>query len=91
MTEPGFPLRTGFFGSLIYWVAVYFLEILRPAEGAALVTTIFILHALASDLVGRPLDYTYPLARIGHAVTNVPMPGLQRAKRPAVAASKKAK
>jgi hypothetical protein len=49
VTEPGFPLRTGFFGSLMYWVTVYFLGVLKPAEGAALVTTIFIAHAVASD------------------------------------------
>lgn len=63
ISAPGFPLRTGFLGSLIYWGSVYFLGVLKPAEGAALVTTIFIMHAIASDLSGRPLDFTWPVAR----------------------------
>jgi hypothetical protein len=63
ISAPGFPLRTGFLGSLIYWGAVYLLGVLKPSEGAALVTTIFIAHAIASDLSGRPLDFTWPLAR----------------------------
>lgn len=27
VTEPGFPLRSAFFGSLLYWVSVYFLGV----------------------------------------------------------------
>jgi hypothetical protein len=89
ISAPGFPLRTGFLGSLIYWGSVYYLGVLKPAEGAALVTTIFIAHTIASDLSGRPLDFTWPVAWAAHAVTNVPMPGLQTAQQPKLAASKK--
>lgn len=92
VTQPGFPLRSAFFGSLLYWVSVYFLGALKPAEGAALVTSVFVAHALASDLSGRPLDFTLPLARAAHAATNVPMPGLPPAtERPQAAAAKKIK
>lgn len=54
-------------------------------------TSVFVAHALASDLSGRPLDFTLPLARAAHAATNVPMPGLPPAKRPQAAAAKKTK
>ena len=55
---------------------MYRLGVLKPAEGGALVTTIFVAHGIAADLTGRPLDFTAPLARALHTVTNVPMPGL---------------
>lgn len=90
VTEPGFPLRTGFFGSLLYWLTVYFFGVLKPLEGAALVTTIFILHGVAADLTGQPIDFTYRLALMLHRVTGVPMPG-QPPKRRAVTPSKKTK
>ncbi len=55
---------------------MYWLGILKPVEGGALVATIFVAHGIAADLTGRPLDFTAPLARALHAITNVPMPGL---------------
>jgi hypothetical protein len=91
VTEPGFPLRTGFFGSLLYWLTVHFFGVLKPLEGMALVTTIFIAHGIAADLTGRPVDFTYPLAWVLHGATGVPMPGAQPRKQPAVTPSKKTK
>lgn len=41
-------------------------------EGKALVTSIFIAHGLLSDLLGRPLDFTEPIASVLHTVTNIP-------------------
>lgn len=58
-------------------MTVYWLGVLKPAEGGALVTTIFVAHGIAADLTGRLLDFTEPVARALHAITNVPMPGLQ--------------
>lgn len=75
MAEPSFALRSGFFGSLLYWSTVYGLGSLKPAEGAALVTAIFVIHGLLSDLTGQPLDFTFYLAKLLHTVTLVPMPG----------------
>lgn len=73
IVEPGFALRSGFFGSLLYWSTVYGVGWLKPAEGAALVITIFVVHGVSSDLSGRPLDFTYPIAKGLHMATLVPM------------------
>ena len=50
---------------------------MAPREGKALVLTFYIAHAVLSELLARPLDWTLPLARMAHALGNVPMPGLQ--------------
>ena len=39
--------------------------------------TFYIAHAVLSELLARPLDWTYPVARLAHSIGNVPMPGLQ--------------
>lgn len=79
VTAPGFASRTGFAGTLAYYLSVHVLEFLKPAEGLALVTTVFIVHGVLSDLLKQPLDWTHPLAVMAHAVANVPMPGAQPA------------
>ena len=77
VSTPGFASRTGFAGALIYYLSVYVLQLLKPAQGLALVTTTFILHGLMSDLLKQPLDWTHPLAVVAHKIANVPMPGGQ--------------
>lgn len=75
IAEPGFPIRSGFFGSLLYWTSVYGMGWLKPSEGAALVIAILVAHGVLSDLSGRPLDFTYPIAKAAHTLTLIPMPG----------------
>ena len=55
------------------------LELLKPAEGLALVTSVFVVHGLCSDLLKQPLDWTHPLATMAHKIANVPMPNAQAA------------
>jgi len=83
VSAPGFASRTGFAGTLAYYLSVHVLEVLKPAEGLALITTVFIVHGLLADLLKQPLDWTHPLAVIAHAVANVPMPGALPAPKPA--------
>lgn len=61
----------------MYYLSVHALEALKPAEGLALVTTVFVVHGLCSDLLRQPLDWTQPLAVLAHKVANVPMPSAQ--------------
>lgn len=42
-----------------------------------------LVKGIAADLLGRPLDFTYPIAYVLHTILLVPMPGA-----PAVAAAK---
>lgn len=77
MSAPGFASRTGFAGALAYYLSVYVLQLLKPAQGLALVTTTFIVHGLLADLLKQPLDWTHPLAVVAHKIANVPMPGGQ--------------
>ena len=75
VSAPGFALRSGFAGAFVHYMTVYVFEVLKPNEGLALITTLYVVHGLLSDLLKQPLDYTHPLAAIAHTLTNVPMPG----------------
>ncbi len=75
IAEPAFAARSGFVGSLLYWVIVHVYGTLTPLEGKALITTLFIAHGVLVDLFGWHFDFTFPPAYLAHAVTNVPMPG----------------
>ncbi|KAL3159054.1 hypothetical protein ABBQ32_011052 [Trebouxia sp. C0010 RCD-2024] len=77
VSSPGFASRTAFAGALVYYLSVHALEVLKPAEGLALVTTVFVVHGLCSDLLRQPLDWTHPLAVLAHKIANVPMPSAQ--------------
>lgn len=77
VTAPGFAARTGFLGALVYYLSVYVLEVLKPREGLALITTVYVVHGLLSDILRQPLDYTHPVAQVVHALVNVPMPHAQ--------------
>ena len=86
---PGFAARSGFAGSLGYWLAVHVYAALTPAEGRALVISLAVLHGLLVDLFGWHFDFTHPAAYLAHALGNVPMPagGGAAAKGGAVAAA----
>lgn len=79
MSVPGFALRTGFLGALTYYLSVHVFEALKPKEGVALITTVYVVHGILADLLRQPLDYTHVLAQAAHAIVNVPMPGGQPA------------
>ncbi|BDA51041.1 probable trimeric intracellular cation channel type B [Coccomyxa sp. Obi] len=87
IAEPAFAARSGFLGSLLYWLAVHVYGALTPLEGKALITTLFITHGLLVDLFGWHFDFTHPPAYLAHTITNVPMPG--RVKQPANSAAPK--
>ena len=68
------------------------MQVLPTREGKALVTAIFVAHAVLSEVTGRPLDFTLPVGRAAHAVCCVPMPGLVAASaKPAAPAESKKK
>ncbi len=67
------------------------MEVLKPAQGLALITTVFIVHGVLADVLKQPLDWTHPLAVVTHAVANIPMPALQPAPEQAAAKGTKAK
>jgi len=75
ISVPSFAARSGFLGAAGYWLAVHVYRVLTPAEGKALITTLFLAHGALSDLVSAPLDWTHPLAALAHAMARVPMPG----------------
>jgi len=45
------------------------------------------MQGVASDLLGRPLDFTQPAAQLLHALSLVPMPGAPPKQRKAISAS----
>ena len=75
VAAPGFALRTGFAGAIAHYFSVYVFEVLKPNEGLALITTVYVVHGLLSDLLKQPLDWTHPVAVVAHTIANVPMPG----------------
>ena len=79
VSAPGFASRTGFAGALVYYLSVYVLEALKPVQGLALITSAFVVHGLCADLLGKPLDWTHPLATVAHKIANVPMPSAHTA------------
>lgn len=52
IAEPGFAARSGFVGSLAYWLLVHVYGALQPLEAKALVVTVFMAHGLLVDLFG---------------------------------------
>ena len=91
LTAPGFAWRSGALGASVYYLLVHILQQFTPKEGKALVTSVFIAHGLLSDLLGRPLDFTEPIAAILHTVTNIPKrPGDTQVAKPGANGVKKA-
>lgn len=48
-------------------------------QGLGLVISLYVAHSLATDLTGRPLDYTAPLGALFHKLTLIPVPGASAA------------
>lgn len=71
---PSFAWRSGVFGTTAYFVLAHGLEGWTSKEARALVTALFLTHGLLADFAGRPLDFTAPIAKVLHALLNIPMP-----------------
>ena len=69
---PDWPVRSGFFGSLIYTFLAHWSRLLAPELAEAAVMSLFLAHAVSSDLLGGELDWTAPLEWIFHLVTRIP-------------------
>lgn len=76
MAAPTFVSRSAFQGTLLYYIAVHVLRTVGPGEGAAIIVSLFVGHGIIAELTGWNLDFTYPFARLGHAISNTPMPEL---------------
>ncbi len=64
LAQPGYPLRSAAFATVTYWSLVHVLHFLSNKEGLALITTLFVVHAIAADVQGTALDYTSPVAEV---------------------------
>ena len=74
---PEWAVRSGFIGSVVYVLLAYsplgdYEPLLEAELAAAAVTTLFLAHTVASDLLDDPLDWTAPFEWIFHLVTRVP-------------------
>ena len=58
-----------------YYLLAHVAEMLSQKEAKDLLTLIFIGHGILADVLGRPLDFTQPIAWLLHVVLNVPIPG----------------
>ncbi|GMH45604.1 hypothetical protein BSKO_13561 [Bryopsis sp. KO-2023] len=89
MINPGFIWRSALLGSMGYYGAVHIWELASPAEGLALLRAVLIGHSMLSQIFGMPLDFTKPMAAIGHTCSNVPRPNFILANAPSTSNSKK--
>ncbi|GIL90578.1 hypothetical protein Vretimale_17477 [Volvox reticuliferus] len=72
---PTFVWRSAALAAGGYWVACKYTSLLTSQEAAAVVITVLLIHSVLSDLFGSDVtDFTYPLAKIAHALSLVPMP-----------------
>lgn len=74
MTVPTFAWRSGALATTAYYLLSHVAETLSHKEAKTLLTIIFIGHGLLADVLGRPLDFTQPVAQILHRVLNIPIP-----------------
>jgi len=74
LTVPTFAWRSGALATTAYYLLSHVAETLSHREAKTLLTILFIGHGLLADVLGRPLDFTQPIARILHGVLNVPIP-----------------
>ncbi|GLI68493.1 hypothetical protein VaNZ11_012935 [Volvox africanus] len=72
---PTFVWRSAALAAAGYWVACKYTSLLTSQEAAAIVITVLLIHSVLSDLFGSGVtDFTYPVAKIAHALSLVPMP-----------------
>ncbi|EFJ49844.1 hypothetical protein VOLCADRAFT_104093 [Volvox carteri f. nagariensis] len=72
---PTFVWRSAALAAGGYWAACKYTGLLTSQEAAAVVITVLLVHSLLSDLFGPDFtDFTYPVAKVAHALSLVPMP-----------------
>ncbi|GIL68827.1 hypothetical protein Vafri_22058 [Volvox africanus] len=72
---PTFVWRSAALAAGGYWVASKYTNLLTSQEAAAIVITVLLIHSVLSDLFGSDVtDFTYPVAKIAHALSLVPLP-----------------
>ena len=52
-TVPGFALRSGFAGAVLYYVLVLNWHWLSAEEGRGLIVLLYVIHGVISDLAGK--------------------------------------
>eukprot|EP00879_Flechtneria_rotunda_P023314 GHRR01024663.1.p1 GENE.GHRR01024663.1~~GHRR01024663.1.p1 ORF type:complete len:384 (+),score=128.00 GHRR01024663.1:63-1214(+) len=74
LTSPGFVSRSAAMAAVTYHVLGHVLQLLPLSAAAGLVVTALMLHSFATEITGRPLDFTAPVADLLHILTRVPSP-----------------
>ncbi|GLC39931.1 hypothetical protein PLESTB_001820400 [Pleodorina starrii] len=88
---PTFVWRSAVLAAGGYWAACKYTSLLSSQEAAALVITVLLAHSLLSDMFGdKYTDFTYPVARVAHSLSLVPMPAVEAAPAASKAAKKAA-
>ena len=55
-TVPGFALRSGFAGAVLYYLLVLEWHWLSAEEGRGLIVLLYVIHGVISDLAGKRFD-----------------------------------
>ncbi|GBF92452.1 hypothetical protein Rsub_04556 [Raphidocelis subcapitata] len=75
MSQPGFASRSAFVAAAAYYFLAHAARAVEARAAAGLVVTALMAHSLLTEPLGRPLDFTEPLADLVHTVCFVPKPG----------------
>jgi hypothetical protein len=68
MTEPGFTSRSAFVASAAYYILAHGAGLVEPRAAAGLVVTALMVHTGLTEPLGRPLDFTEPIAQAVHMI-----------------------
>lgn len=74
LTSPGFVSRSAAFAAVSYYTIAYVAQLLPVEAAAGLVITGLMMHTIASDITGLPLDFTAAVTHLLHTLTFVPPP-----------------
>lgn len=71
---PGFTTWSAFLASMAAFVLVHATHLLSEQEALGLITTVLVAHGVSAELIGLPLDFTQPVAKLFHTVSLIPIP-----------------
>ncbi|KIY97871.1 hypothetical protein MNEG_10090 [Monoraphidium neglectum] len=74
LSDPGWVSRSSFVAAAAYFLAAHALRLVEPAAAAGLLVTALVVQSLLTEPLGRPLDFTQPIADAFHAISFVPKP-----------------
>eukprot|EP00878_Enallax_costatus_P020950 GHUV01022163.1.p1 GENE.GHUV01022163.1~~GHUV01022163.1.p1 ORF type:complete len:218 (+),score=90.85 GHUV01022163.1:404-1057(+) len=74
LTSPGFVSRSAFMAATTYYLLGYVLQLLPASAAAGLLVTVLMLHSFATEITGKPLDFTEPVAEAVHTLTRIDLP-----------------